>query len=238
MRCTGSTSLIVLVALAGLAGLAATIAGAAGELPNFSGRWILNDTQSDDPAAVMRQSGEREDDERAEIAADVLTGHLGTSRPDSSDTDATGQLHPGQPPHVAFADSSGDPPIADTAEAPTEPRSHHYVTAEISRLEIMHAADRFDVTDGLDVTLQLSIDDEPSLVATSPDSMLATIAWDGETLVAREQDAAGRLQRVRRFRLSEDGQQLTVTDSRRLPGEDDETVIMLVYDRASATGNQ
>ena len=98
-----------------------------------------------------------------------------------------------------------------------------------AELEIFHAADEFDFTDGMQVSRALKIGGQPSDVYTPHGVARATVAWEGETLVMTERDPRGEVRRTLQFALSPDRRRLTVRDIRQLPGKEGSRALTLVY---------
>ncbi len=102
---------------------------------------------------------------------------------------------------------------------------------EMSRLEVFHDGIEMNVTNGLDISRLLFVDGRTMSIWTQRGEAKATAQWTGQTLVVQWKSAQDTMSRLRRYTLSNDGQQLTVTEKRRMPQGDKYREMKLVYDK-------
>jgi hypothetical protein len=177
--------------------------------PDLSGTWSFNQDKSDDIAAIMRKA-------------------RGGSPPG-------GGRHPGgrggggrgggmNPGNRAPA-GERNPDQEELKQRALQARR------EYQHFQIFQEGDEFDLTNGLDITQSYFTDGRDIKVWTQQGETLATASWQGPVLMMRWQPSEQAPGRTRRFQLSEDGNTLTVTEERQLPGQDQPVKIRLVYDR-------
>ncbi len=110
-------------------------------------------------------------------------------------------------------------------------KRHEEMIQKISRLEIYQEGTELNLTDGLDITQLIFTDGRKHSIWTQAGEVQANAGWEGPVLVLQFQAPRDKAPQFRRFQLSEDGQELTVTETRRFGGQDRETPIRLVYTR-------
>lgn len=182
---------------------------AAAARPDFSGRWQLDPKASDDPAALGPAPGRGR----------------GSGRPGGG---------PGRGP--ATDPGSGRMPGegfdgGDSAARERDEAAGRRSAREFGRLEIFHAGDEFDLTDGMQVSRTLRIGGEPVEVFTPRGTVRAAAAWEGASLVLTERDETGRVRRTRQLLLGPDPNTLTVKEIRHAPGGAGDLALTLVYRR-------
>ena len=161
--------------------------------PNLSGTWLLDPRASDDPARVPG-------------AGDEQGNPVGGSRGPSPDPNQ------GKVPGEGFDGS--EIPANEKAEA-----AGRQAAREFSELEIFHAGDEFDLTDGMQISRMLRIGGQPTDIFTPHGVMKATAAWEKDTLVVTERDPQGQMRRAHHFLISPGGNTLTVRQIRHQPGK-------------------
>jgi len=102
---------------------------------------------------------------------------------------------------------------------------------EYARLEIFQDGAEVDVTNGLDITQLFFADGNPTSIWSPQGMVQAHARWVADTLVVDWQNRQATAGRVRRYRISEDGRTLAITEERRLPSREDPIVVHLVYDK-------
>lgn len=182
---------------------------AAAARPDFSGRWQLDAKASDDPAARSPAAGRGR----------------GGGRPGGGPGRGPA-VNPGSGRMPGEGFDGGESAAREIGEA-----AGRRAAREFGRLEIFHAGDEFDLTDGMQVSRTLRIGSEPVEVFTPRGTVRAAAAWEGASLVLTERDEAGRVRRTRRLLLGPDPNTLTVKEIRHHPGADGDRALTLVYRR-------
>jgi len=200
---------------------AVTAAAPARARPDFSGSWQLDPKASDDPAMIPG-GGER--GERGQGGPGSGGGRGGSSR-----RGPTADPNQGKMPGEGFDGS--DAPERDRDEA-----AGRQSAREFGQLEIFHAGDEFDLTDGMQVSRMLTIGGQPTEVFTPRGPAKATAAWDNDALLVTESDPQGQVRRTRQFQLSSDGGTLTVREIRHRPGKEGNHTMTMVYRRRADSG--
>ncbi len=197
------------------AGLAPATRPAAGR-PDFSGKWRLDPRASDDPAQIGQPPSDRGGP--GGPGGGRGGGRGGPGGGGGHDIDPNAGRMPGE----GFDGS--DRKQQEQVDAMGREMQRAY-----AELEIFHAGEEFDFTDGMQVSRALKIGGEPADVYTPHGVAKAVIAWEGETLVMTERDPRGDVRRTLQFTLSADRRLLTVRDIRRLPGKEGNRALTLVY---------
>lgn len=178
---------------------------------NLSGTWVFNEQKSDDIAQVMRQArGDRPGGGQHSGGRGGGGGKRGGRG---------GGQHPGNRAPDQAPDQEEFQKRALQAKR------------EYEHLEIFHEGQEFDLTNGLDITQTYFTDGRAMSVWTQQGEMSASATWQGPVLVMEWRPSDKAPGRTRKFQLSEDGNTLTVTEERRLPGQDKPVKLRLVYDR-------
>jgi hypothetical protein len=198
---------------------AVTAAAPARARPDFSGSWQLDPKASDDPAMIPG-GGER---------GQGGPGSGGGRGPGSRGRGPTADPNQGTMPGEGFDGS--DAPERDRDEA-----AGRQSAREFGQLEIFHAGDEFDLTDGMQVSRMLTIGGQPTEVFTPRGPAKATAAWDNDALLVTESDPQGQVRRTRQFQMSSDGGTLTVREIRHRPGKDGNHTMTMVYRRRADSG--
>lgn len=190
--------------------------------PNLTGNWVLNEKESDDFAEVMREAmGGSQGKGGGSMQGGGKGGGRGGGGGGGRGGGGGGGSHGG-----GMGDSGQDPSKA----AKTQQRLAR-AREEYSRLEIFHDGIELNVTNGLDITRLLFTDGRQMNIWTQQGEAKATATWQKRTLIVEWKTRQDTMNRIRYYTLSEGGQQLTMTESRRLPGQDKTVKITMVYDR-------
>ena len=184
-------------------------------LPNFSGHWVLNIKESDDFAEVMREAMGGEQGGRSGGMEGSSGGGMGGGRGGGKGGGGGGR----------GSGSSGDQEHQVKAQQKLARAQEEY-----SRLEIFHDGVELNVTNGLDISRLLFTDGRQMNIWTQQGEATATASWQERTLVVAWKTSQDTMSRIRYYTLSEGGQQLTMTESRRFPGQDKTVKITMVYD--------
>lgn len=179
--------------------------------PNLTGAWVLNEKESDDFSEIVQQaSGGGQVDRQASRGKGQGGGGRrgGGGRGD--------RLNSG---------SSGD----EERQVRTQQKLTR-AQMEYSRLDIFHDGIELNVTNGLDISRLLFTDGRRMNIWTQNGEATATASWQDRTLVVTWKTSQDTMSRIRYYALAEGGQQLTMTESRRLPGQDKSIKIKMVYD--------
>ena len=187
------------------------------ETPNLTGNWVLNEKQSDDFAEVMREAMGGSQGKGGGGMKGGGQGGGGGGR------GGGGRGGGGQ--GGGMSDSGQDPNKA----AKTQQRLAR-AREEYSRLEIFHDGIELNVTNGLDISRLLFTDGRQMNIWTQQGEAKATATWQKRTLIVEWKTRQDTMNRIRYYTLSEGGMQLTMTESRRLPGQDKTVKITMVYD--------
>lgn len=192
--------------------------------PDFSGDWKLDPKASDDPAAIPGGDGRGKGGHGGQGSPGGRGGRgQGGGRGPAADPNS------GRMPGESFDGSDG--PERDRDEAMGRQSAR-----EFGQLEIFHAGDEFNLTDGMQISRMLRIGGQPTEVFTPRGTVKAAAAWDGGALVVTESDPQGQVRRTRQFLLSNDGGTLTVREIRHGPGKDGDHALTMVYRRQTDPG--
>ena len=174
--------------------------------PNFTGQWTLNPKLSDDMGKIMKQamSGPR---------------MQGGSR-------GGGEMGGGR-------GGRGGPPPGGEGGGPSDRmrKGAQEMTKRQSALDIFHAGDELNITDGLEITRLLHTDGRPHPVWTEMGEATAVATWHQDMLEVVWQNQRHPRPRTRRFALIDGGARLQITEAIMLPDQSKPTTINLVYDR-------
>ena len=102
---------------------------------------------------------------------------------------------------------------------------------EYSHLDIFHDGIELNVTNGMDISRFMYTDGRENTIFTQFGQATAKANWHGHSLDVEWKTRQDTTARVRHYQLSEDGQQLYVSEERNIPGQDKPVDIRLVYDR-------
>lgn len=177
--------------------------------PDLSGSWVLNRSQSDDPAAMMGGGpggGDRDGEGRG--------GGRGGGRYRG------GALGEGEDSTDSPTDVRKGPDAAMVAR----------LDQRIASMDIFQAGNEFNLTDGLDISRMLHTDGREESVWTERGEAKAKAGWRDGALVIDWAGGRGPA-RTTRFELSADGNQLYVFEQVVKPGEKKPISMRLVYDR-------
>ena len=177
---------------------------------DLSGQWVLDQSRSTDLTPPTPEAGRRGGGGRGGMSGGMGGGGRGMGGGPSG-----GRQRP-----QGNSDRS--------AEAQ---KRHEEMIQKISSLEIFQEGPELNLTDGLDITQLIYTDGRKHSIWTQAGEVQADARWEGPVLVLQLQGLRDKTPQVRRFQLSEDGQELTVTETRRFGGQDSETQIRLVYTR-------
>jgi hypothetical protein len=108
----------------------------------------------------------------------------------------------------------GSRPEAEHGPTAQDSPRRAQILQELSRLEIFHDGVELNVTNGLDISRLLYTDGRTLTIWTQQGETTATANWQDQTLVVRWGSPRGSSERLRRYVLSPDGHQLTVTEER------------------------
>lgn len=190
--------------------------------PDFSGLWQLDPKASDDPAALGSGPGRGPGG-----GPGGGRGRGGGPMGGGPSSDPHGGRMPGQ----GF---DGEETGANERDEAAGRRS----AREFGHLEIFHADDELNLTDGMQISRSLRIGGAPVEVFTPRGTVRAAAAWDGPSLVLTERDAHDQIRRTRHLILSPDRSTLTVKEIRHLPGRDGNQVLTMVYRRQDGAGQR
>lgn len=219
---------LALLGLITIAALTAPLAQAQDQAsPNLTGSWQMNQAKSDDIAAIMRKTmgGGRGPGE-------VPGGNMG--RRDQIGGGMDGGRGRGRGMNPGSQDDS--PELGkdrDGQNSDEGMKRAEQIRQENAHLEIFQDGAELNITNGLDISQLLRTDGSPVTIWTERGEAQATALWEGPTLVVSFEMEKDRPRLVRRFHISEDGQTLTVTEERPLPGKEGKALLRLVYDRQS-----
>jgi len=203
---------------------------AADTRPDFSGRWQLDPRASDDPARMgqgQRPGGGPGGGMGGGPGGGMGRGGGGMGRGGGPSVDPSSGTMPGE----GF-DGSGD------AARERQEAAGRQSAREFGLLEIFHAGDELDLTDGMQISRSLRIGGDPVEVFTPRGSVKAAAAWDGDTLVLTERDPRGEVRRTRQLILGADGNTLTVKEIHHMPGKGGNQVMTMVYRRQDDPGKR
>ena len=195
------------------------------ETPNLTGNWILNPKQSDDIGDVMREAmGGSQGSGGGGMRGGGKGGGMGGGRGGGGGQGGGGGRGGGM-------NGSGGGQDQDRAVKAQQKMAR--AKEEYSRLEIFHDGIELNVTNGLDISRLLFTDGRQMNIWTQNGEARATANWEGRTLIVAWKTRQDTMSRIRYYTLSEGGMQLTMTESRRLPGQDKTVKITMVYDLKS-----
>jgi hypothetical protein len=195
-------------------------------LPNFSGHWVLNIKESDDFAEVMREAMGGGQSGRGGGMEGGRGGGMGGGHGGGKGGGGGGRGggKGGGGGGRGSSDSSGDQERQIKAQ-----QKLARAQVEYSRLDIFHDGIELNVTNGLDISRLLFTDGRQMNIWTQRGEATATASWQERTLVVSWKTSQDTMSRIRYYTLSEGGQQLTMTESRRFPGQDKTVKITMVY---------
>lgn len=195
-----------------------TLAQAEGSTPpgDLTGQWVLNQSQSTDLAATTRQGMSGRSGGRGGQGGGMGRGGMGGGM---------GRGGRGGPPGGGGRGSQGEGPSSQAQKHLEE------MQKQIARLDIYQEGDELNLTNGLDITQLIYTDGRIHKIWTQRGEVEATSHWDEGVLVLSIQNPRHPEPHVRRFALSEDGSQLTVSEERPVPGQENPVTFKLVYDR-------
>lgn len=186
--------------------------------PNLTGNWVLNVKASDDMAAVMREA--------MGGGQSMGGGGKGGGGGGRGGGMGGGRGGGGQGGQGGGMGNSGD----DEARSVKAQQRLIRFQEEYSRMEIFHDGIELNVTNGLDISRLLFTDGRRMNIWTQQGEATATAHWQDRTLVVEWKTGQDTMSRIRYYTLPETGYQLTMTESRRLPGQDKTVKIRMVYD--------
>jgi hypothetical protein len=186
--------------------------------PDFSGLWQLDPKASDDPAALGPGPG------RGPGGGPGGPGRGGRGRGGGMGGGPASDPGGGRMPGQGF---DGEESQANERDEAAGRRS----AREFGHLEIFHAADELNLTDGMQISRSLRIGGAPAEVFTPRGTVRAAAVWEGQSLVLTERDAQDQVRRTRQLILSPDRSTLTVKEIRHLPGKDGSQTLTMVYRR-------
>lgn len=190
--------------------------------PDFSGSWQLDPKASDDPAGVPDGGGRGQGGPGG--GGRGPGGGGGGRGPGGGGRGSAVDPNQGTLPGEGFDGS--DAPERERAEAEGRQSAR-----EFGQMEIFHAGDEFDLTDGMQISRMLQIGGPPTEVFTPRGAVKATAAWDNDALLVTESDPQGQVRRTRQFHLSAGGGTLTVREIRHRPGKEGSHTMTMVYRR-------
>ena len=186
--------------------------------PNLTGTWVLNEKESDDfPEVLQQTSGSGQGGLDSGMGKGRGGGGRGGGR--RGDGGQGGGIDKGG------GSSSGHQDRQVRAQ-----QKLARVQEEYSHLEIFHDGIELNVTNGLDISRLLFTDGRQMNIWTQQGEASATASWQDRTLVVSWKTSQDTMSRIRYYNLAEGGQQLTLTENRRLPGQAKTVEIELVYD--------
>jgi hypothetical protein len=177
---------------------------------DLSGQWVLDQSRSTDLTPPAQAGGRR-------------GGGMGGGR-GGMGGGGRGGMGGGRP-------GGGQQPQGDSDRSTEMKKHHEEMVKKISRLEIFQDGPELNLTDGLDITQLVYTDGRKHSIWTQGGEAQAEANYEGPVLVIQIQVPRDKTPQVRRFQISEDGQELTVTETRRFGGQKSETEIRLVYTR-------
>ncbi|MEN8007304.1 MAG: hypothetical protein ABFS42_09840 [Candidatus Krumholzibacteriota bacterium] len=189
--------------------------------PNLTGNWVLNTKDSDDIGAVMREA-------MAARQSMGVGGMQGGGKGGGRGGGRGGGGRGGGGRGGGGRGEGGSAPDQDRMVKAQQRMAR--LQEEYSRLEIFHDGIELNVTNGLDITRLLFTDGRQMNIWTQQGEARATATWQKQTLVVEWKTRQDTLSRIRYYTLSESGRRLTMTESRRLPGQDKTVKITMVYD--------
>ncbi len=170
---------------------------------NFTGHWVLNTRESDDFAEIM--------DEAMSAGQAGRGGGMGRG-------------------NGGGGGKGGGSPSGDEERQVRAQQKLARIQVEYSRLDIFHDGIELNVTNGLDISRLLFTDGRQMNIWTQQGEASATATWQGRTLIVSWKTSQDTLSRIRHYTLAEGGQQLILTENRRLPGQDKTVNIKMVFD--------
>jgi hypothetical protein len=196
-----------------LAGCANRLDGSAPQQVDLAGHWTLNEKLSMDPDAIVREQQRHGRDRR--------------EPPPPTDANRVGDVldnSPSRPPEAGVRGGSAYGKLWERAI-----REKIAMLSPGVSLEISQSATEMSILSG-DSSVRYVYGDK--VIISVPDGVADRIAgWDGQRFVVRTSSPDGvRSERV--FELASGGRQLVVTTQ--VTGEGPQTVVRLVYDKASA----
>jgi hypothetical protein len=177
---------------------------------NLTGAWVLNEKESDNFTEIMNRAS-------------------GGGQVDRQTGRGKGQGGGGR----GGGGRGGGRNSGSSGDEERQVRAQQKLTRaqmEYSRLEIFHDGIELNVTNGLDISRLLFTDGRLMNIWTQNGEATATASWQDRTLVVTWKTSQDTMSRIRYYTLAEGGQQLTMTESRRLPGQDKSIKIKMVYD--------
>lgn len=184
----------------------------------FSGAWVLNPQASDDIGAAFGKSrGDR---------PEGPPGGMGGGRGGRQGMGGGGRPGGGR---MMDEDRPVDPAGGEEGGNP-DTQARLRLQKEASRLDIFTDGTELNITNGLDVSRLLFCDGRETTIWTEFGEIRAGASWEDGTF--REWWKPGRGPgRTVTYRLAPDGNRLTVTEERNLPGNQGTVQLTLVYDR-------
>jgi len=176
---------------------------------NFTGQWILN-TKLSDPIQPARPEGGRQQ-------GGMSGGGGGRG--------GGGRGGGGGGGRGSHAGGSGQQPSVQDQQRAVR------MQQELSRLEIFQDGIELNVTNGMDISRLLYTDGRTMNIWTQRGEAQAIATWEDRTLTVQWKTRTETMSRLRRYSLSDNGLQLTVTEKRRLPKGDKYREMTLIYDK-------
>jgi hypothetical protein len=181
-------------------------------LPDLSGKWTLNASQSTDLDSAMGQG----------------RGGRGEGMGRGGPGGGMGRGGRGGPPGGGGPGGRGGQDEARNSQVDSR---REEMKKQIASLEIFQEGDELNLTNGLDITQLIYTDGRTHKIWTQHGEAEASSHWEDRALVLSIQNDRAPEPRVRRFTLSEDGNQLIISEQRPVPGQENPVTINLVYDR-------
>lgn len=185
--------------------------------PNLTGSWVLNGSLSTDLEAGMRQAMGQPEGRGGRRGGGGGMGRGGGR--------GGGGMGGGRGGGMAQNGSS-----PDGANEETQKRLEQ-IKLEHSSLEIFQDGHELNLTNGLDITQLLYTDGRLMKIWTQQGEATATARWTGSSLTVERQGSRDPEPQIRKFQLSDDGQTLTITETRNMRGHENSQTTTLVYNR-------